>query len=49
MSMCCESFLWRLKDMAGEVFSRSSAMAVWNLVRMCVRLNSAGAFSLDTT
>ena len=42
--MCWESFLPRLREMAGDVFLVSLVMAVWSVVRMCVRSSKARAF-----
>ncbi len=48
LSMCCGSFLPRLREIEVDVLPVSLAMAVWNVVRMCVRSSRARAFSLDT-
>ena len=48
MSMCCGSFLQRLREMAGGVLLVSLVMVVWSVVRMCVLFSNASAFSLDT-
>jgi hypothetical protein len=48
LSMCCRSFLRRLREMAGDVPLVSLVMTVWSVVRMCVRSSRARDFSLDT-